>query len=166
MRKVLVVTATVALLAACGSETSGEFTTEDGGEGTYSADVSTGEGEISVSTEDGEMNAQVGSGLSVDLPEGFSLPAGSNVISNMTVDSGEGSNTQVMFLSPMGREELMQTMRAQVEAAGIVISNTIDTPDMYFIGGEGPDKAVFSFQASDSEEGGSTGSLTIGKAGQ
>ena len=51
------VAASTLALAACGSETEGEFTTEDGETGEYQIDRATGESSMTVETDDGTRTA-------------------------------------------------------------------------------------------------------------
>ena len=87
----LVMAATAALgLAACGSETSGEFTTEDGKDGEYTIDKETGETSMTITDEDGEASLRAGSNVPVNLPDGFTLFPGSKVVNNAVVNQPDG----------------------------------------------------------------------------
>ena len=52
--------ASVLTLTACGSETSGEFTTEDGESAEYTIDSDTGETSMTVATEQGAVSMRSG----------------------------------------------------------------------------------------------------------
>lgn len=117
-----------------------------------------------VSNQDGEYTARVGQDLAVDLPAGYSLPSGSEVMSSTKVNTGDTEGLSVMFFSTLSQDELVAHFRGQAEAAGVVISNETITPDMKIIGGEGSDGTTFFLQVTDNDDGRSFGNMTIGKS--
>lgn len=140
-------------LAACGGGGSDSPVSED--DGVVVAEVS---------NEDGEYTARVGQDLAVDLPAGYSLPSGSEVMSSTKVNTGDTEGLSVMFFSTLSQDDLLAHFRGQAEAAGVVISNETITPDMKIIGGEGSDGTTFFLQVTDNDDGRSFGNMTMGKS--
>ena len=79
MKRTILVAATSLLLAACGSERSGSYETEDGEKVDYSVDAGSGESSIDIKSDDGNMKIRAGADVAVDLPDGFSDYPGAEV---------------------------------------------------------------------------------------
>ena len=100
MRIHLVSLASLSLaLAACSSETSGTFEGEDGETGEYTIDRATGEATATIETEDGTATLRSGSDVPVELPAGFTVYPGAEVITNTVVSQGAGSGMLVTMQS-------------------------------------------------------------------
>ncbi len=165
MRKsALTLASTAALvLAACGSETSGEFTTEDGENAEYTIDEDSGETSMTIKGEDGTATLRSGTDVPVSLPDGFSLFPGSTVITNTVVKQDDGQGTMVMFEAEAAAEKVVAHYRDQAKAAGFDIQLEMNTNGTMMIGGERKaDKSTLSVTASPGEEGKITGQLIIG----
>lgn len=161
--KLALVTPLALVIAACGSETSGTFEGEDGETGEYTIDQSTGETTATIETEDGTATLRSGSNVPVDLPDGFSVYPGANVVSNTVVKQGGGSGTLVTLSSKDSPEEVAAYYKAQAEKAGVEIQMEMSTNGAQIIGGQSADGLTFSIMASPAEEGGTTAQLTVGR---
>lgn len=162
MRATKALTATLALtLAACGAETSGTFTDEDGETGEYTIDNSTGETTARIETEEGTATLRSGSNVPVVLPAGFSVYPGANVVTNTVVKQGEGSGTLVTMQSADSPEDVAAFYKEQAEKAGVTIQMEMSTNGAQIVGGESADGLTFSIMASPSSEG-TTAQLTVG----
>lgn len=151
-------------LTACGSETSGEYTTEDGENVEYSVDRDSGETNLTVETADGEVSMRSGSDVPVDLPAGFSLIGGATVISNTVFSQAGGKGALVTFTTEKSPQEIADFYRAEAEAAGIEVQIETSVNGGKMLGGENEaDGTTFSITAYPSNEDGvTTGQLTIG----
>jgi hypothetical protein len=145
MKKLLFLLPALAL-AACGSETSGTFEGDEGEEGSYTVDHESGETDISIQTEEGELSIKSGANLGVDLPDGFTLYPGVEVVSNTTATQGDGQGAMVVMTSEDEPEELVEHYRKQAVAAGVTIETELKTAQGIMIGGEG-DGTTFTFNA-------------------
>ena len=148
-------------LSACGSSESGSFDTEDGS-GTYTLDEDGDGVEMRFTDDEGnETTLNSGSDVEVDLPDGFTIYPGAEVVQKTVLNSAEGEGSLLMMTSSDTPQAMADHYRAQAEAAGIEISMEMTSGDTRIIGGEGPDERFFSFSASG-DGGESTGMLTIG----
>lgn len=152
-------------LAACGSEASGDFTTEDGEDGEYSVDYETGETNVTLDTPDGEVSMRSGSDVPIDLPAGFALMPGATVVSNTVVDQADGRGALVTFTTDKGAEEIAAFYRKQAESTGIAIHIETTMNGGKMLGGENEATGTtFSITAYPTGEDGLTmGQLTIGE---
>jgi hypothetical protein len=160
----LVLTGGAALaLAACGSETSGEFTTEDGETAEYTIDKATGETSMTIESEDGTATLRSGADVPVDLPDGFSLYPGAKVITNTVVNQPDGQGTMVMFETEDAADKVIAHFREQAEAAGFDIQIDARMGESLMIGGERKsDGSSLSVTANANEGDATTGQLIIG----
>lgn len=158
MKKFLIACSALAL-AACGSERTGTFQTEDG-EVQYSMGGSGDQGTFSLKTDEGEFTMQTGSG-NVDLPAGFTRYPGSTVVSNITMNSPEGSNSTVTMNAGDAVDKVVAFYRRQAEAAGVKISMEMKSNDVVMVGGESENGLVFSINASPDDEGGTIANLSL-----
>ena len=161
MKKLVIVSAALAL-AACGSESSGTFETEDG-QGTYTVDRDMdGSADINIKTDDGELNIQTGGQLAGDMPDGFSLYPGASVISSSRFSQGEGEGMLVMMQTADSPDSLTDFYRKQAEAAGHEIRMEVTTAQGKMISGKNEAGDVFSLNVSTDDEGLATGQLSLG----
>ncbi len=162
MRIPALITAACALaLTACGSENSGTFETEDGETGEYTIDDESGESTMTVTTPDGDVTMRSGAEVPVDLPGGFSLIPGAQVVSNTLINQSETKGALVTFLSDRTPEQIADYYREEAEAAGIEIQIETSMNDGRMLGGENEEAGMtFSITAYPGEEG-TTGQLTI-----
>ncbi len=155
------------LLTACGSETSGEFTTEDGKNAEYTIDKDSGETSMTIKGEDGEATLRSGADVPVTLPDGFSLYPGSKVVTNTVVNQPDGQGTMITFEADASAEDVVKHYRDQAKAAGFDIQLEMNTNGTRMIGGEIKDKgSSLSVTATDNDGDKTTGQIIIGtKAG-
>ncbi|ALE16170.1 hypothetical protein AMC99_00867 [Altererythrobacter epoxidivorans] len=149
-------------LSACGSEKSGSFETEDGEQGTYEIDQATGETTARIETDDGTAVMRSGKNVAIDLPNGFAVYPGSEVVSNTTFSQGDTKGALLTFESGAEPVELVEYYRKQAEAAGIEIELELNVNDGMMIGGS--DKTGQSFTLNANREGSkTTAQLMVGK---
>ncbi|PKP90091.1 MAG: hypothetical protein CVT75_11950 [Alphaproteobacteria bacterium HGW-Alphaproteobacteria-14] len=165
MRKVALVLASIAAfsLAACGSETSGEFTTEQGETAEYTIDKGTGETSMTIEGPDGTATLRSGADVPVSLPAGFSLFPGSKVVTNTVVNQPGGQGTMVTFEADAAADTIIAHYRDQAKAAGFAIQIEMNTNGTRMIGGERErDGSTLSITATDNQDDASTGQIIIG----
>ncbi|MEQ5788647.1 hypothetical protein J3454_12150 [Erythrobacter sp. NFXS35] len=150
------------VLVACGSETSGEFTTEDGN-AEYTIDGDSGETSMTIRGKDGTATLRSGADVPADLPDGFSLYPGAKVITNTVVDQPDGKGTMVMFETEAAADKVMAHFRQQAEDAGFAIQIDANMNGSLMIGGERKaDGSTLSVTATPGEGDATTGQLIIG----
>jgi hypothetical protein len=158
---------TALMLTACGSETSGEFTTDDGETAEYSIDKDSGETSMTVKSADGTATLRSGTDVPIDLPDGFSLYPGAKVLTNTVVNQPDGKGTMVMFETSDAADKVIAHFRKQAEQAGFDIQIDANMNGSLMIGGERKrDGSTLSVTANPIEGDATTGQLIIGsKAG-
>jgi hypothetical protein len=162
----LALTASALLLAACGSEKSGEFTTAEGENAEYTIDEDSGETSMTVKGPDGTATLRSGADVPVSLPDGFSLYPGSKVVTNTVVNQPDGQGTMVMFEATAPADTIVAHYREQAKAAGFDIQLEMNTNGTMMIGGERKDDgSTLSVTATSGDT--TTGQIIIGtkKAG-
>jgi len=150
------------LLTACGSETSGEFTTEDGENAEYTIDKATGETSMTIKGEDGEATLRSGADVPINLPDGFSLYPGAKVITNTVVNQPDGQGTMVMFEADAAAEKVIAHFRKEAESAGFDIQIDANMNGSLMIGGDRKDGSTLSVTATANPGDKTTGQLIIG----
>ncbi len=160
----LVLTGVTALiLAACGSETSGEFTTENGENAEYTINKETGETSMTVEGPDGPATLRSGADVPVNLPAGFSLFPGSKVVTNTVVSQPDGTGTMVMFETDVAADKVIAHFRDEAADAGFEIQIDANMNGNLMIGGERKaDGSTLSVTATDGGKDGTTGQIIIG----
>lgn len=153
---------TALMLAACGSETSGEFTTKDGENAEYTIDKETGETSMTVKGPEGTATLRSGAEVPVSLPGGFTLYPGAKVVTNTVVKQADGQGTMVMFETDASPDKVITHYREQAKAAGFDIQLEMTTNGTTMIGGERKDGSTLSVTASPGEGSATTGQLIIG----
>ncbi len=149
------------VLAACGSETSGEFKTEDGKNAEYTVDKETGETTMTVDGPDGEATLRSGANVPVSLPDGFTLFPGTKVIANTIVNQPDGKGTMITFEADAPAEKVVAHYRDAAKAAGFDIQLEMNTNGTMVVGGERKaDGSSLSVTATDGET--TTGQIIIG----
>lgn len=150
-------------LAACGSETSGEFTTDDGENAEYTIDKATGETSMTIKSEDGTATLRSGADVPVSLPDGISLFPGSKVVTNTVVKQPDGQTTMVMFETNAAADKIVAHYRQQAQAAGFDIQLEMNTNGTLMIGGERKrDGSTLSVTATTNDGDATTGQIMIG----
>ncbi|MEM9501732.1 MAG: hypothetical protein AAF941_07790 [Pseudomonadota bacterium] len=150
-------------LAGCGSEQSGEFTTEDGETGEYTIDSETGETSATITTPDGEAVLRSGANVPVDLPGGFTVYPGAKVVTNTEVTHDGGKGSMLMLETDASPDEVVAHYRKQAEAADVEIQLEMSMNGGQMIGGEGPDGTTFTLNASAGDEGKTEAQLILGQ---
>lgn len=149
------------MLTACGSETSGEFTTESGENAEYTIDKDTGETSMTIKGEDGEATLRSGADVPVTLPDGFTLFPGSKVVTNTVVDQPDGKGTMVTFETDAPADKVVAHYRDAAKAAGFDIQLEMTTNGTMMVGGERKaDGSSLSVTATGGEP--TTGQIIIG----
>lgn len=161
MRAALCLVSAIAL-ASCGSDTSGEFETEDGETGTYSIDEGDGETVATIKTDEGTAEMRSGENVPLDLPPGFSLFPGAKVVSNTTISHGDGKGSLVIFESDAEPKAIADYYRKQAETVGVEIGIEMSVNDGMMMAGEGKNGEAFTLNISSEDEG-STAQLMVGK---
>ena len=150
-------------LAGCGSEASGEFTTESGENAEYTIDNATGETTMTVEGPDGTATLRSGADVAVDLPSGFSLFPGSTVLTNTVVNQPDGKGTMVMFETNAAAADVIAHFRQEAEDAGFDIQIDANMNGSLMIGGERKtDGSTLSVTSTPGEGDATTGQLIIG----
>jgi hypothetical protein len=153
--------ASALLLAACGSENSGEFTTADGENAEYTIDKDSGETSMTIDGPDGTATLRSGAEVPVSLPDGFSLYPGSKVVTNTVVNQPDGQGTMVMFEATAPADKVVAHYRDQAKAAGFDIQLEMNTNGTMMIGGERKgDGSTLSVTATTGDT--TTGQIIIG----
>lgn len=150
------------MLAACGSEKSGEFTTGDGKNAEYTIDEETGETNMTIEGKDGTATLRAGTDVPVNLPDGFTLFPGTKVVNNAVVNQPDGQGTMITFESATPADKVVAHYRDAAKAAGFDIQLEMNTNGTQMVAGERKaDKATVSVTASPSE--GEGGAVTTGQ---
>jgi hypothetical protein len=157
----VMVCGSILMLAACGSETSGEFTTENGEAGEYTIDKESGETSMTIKGEDGDATLRSGATVPVTLPDGFTLFPGSKVVTNTVVDQPDGKGTMVTFEADAPADTIVAHYRDAAKAAGFDIQLEMTTNGTMMVGGERKaDGSSLSVTATGGEP--TTGQIIIG----
>lgn len=164
IRRIALAAAASAMLAACGSEETGEFTTQEGETGEYTIDPATGETSARIETEEGTATMRSGASVPVNLPDGITIYPGASVVSNTVVDHAGGSGSMVTLRSEDAPQQIASHYRREAESAGFKIELEMKVDDGVLIGGEGPGGAVFSLNTSRDTDGSTLAQLMIGDA--
>ena len=165
MRRWPIMGAAAVLLAGCGSEQSGTFETDGGESGSYTVDRSGEEVTATIETAEGTARVQSGAEVPIDLPRGFSIYPGAEIVTNTVFDQADSKGALVTMESDASAEDMIEHYRRQAESAGIELELNLTTDTMRMIGGKAPDGSPFSFTATR-EDGASktTGQLMVGEA--
>ena len=164
MRATILLVPTI-LLAGCGSDASGTFETGDGEEGSYTIDQDGDEMTARITGDDGTAIIRSGEGVSVDLPDGYSMYPGTNIVSSTTMSGGSTKGSMILFESDASPEDLIAHFRKQAEADGIEIKMEMKTGAGQILSGEGSDGRIFSITVNN-DSGKSTGNLLVGRDGE
>ncbi len=135
-------------LFACSSEESGVVVDEDGNEVNYSIDKETGETAVTVETEQGTATMRSGDDVPVDLPGGFTVYPGAEVVSNTIVSHGDGEGAMIFMETDATPDDLAEFYRAQAKDAGIEIQMDMTAENTKMLAGETKEGMVFSLNAT------------------
>jgi len=162
VKRLIVMMAGTAMLAACGSEDTTTVTTADG-EAEYTVDRDSGAADIQIRGNDGEtVSIRSGANLAAELPDGFSIYRGAEVTNSTTLQSKDGAGINVMMTSKASPEQMVEFYRKQAEGAGFSIEMDMKTSNTHMISGRNSSDGVFSFNASTGTSGDTTAHLMIG----
>ncbi|HMO76190.1 MAG TPA: hypothetical protein PKD99_10655 [Sphingopyxis sp.] len=162
--------ATALLLAACGSKSeqevaSGTYTDPETGktaEYKVTASDDGGKGNISIKTEEGEM--QFGGGAAhAKLPAGFAPYPGSTMTGGFTATNQEGEGGMAGFEAKGQAADVIAHFRGQAEGAGMKVTTEIRSGDTMIIGAEKPGDKGTGVQVTATQSGDMVnGSVTWG----
>ena len=165
MTRLAIAGAAALLLAGCGSEQSGTVEGEDGKVAHYTVDESSGEVSATIETTDGTATMRSGADVPVELPRGFSIYPGAEVLTNTVFKQADANGALVTMEADASPEEMIAFYREEAEEAGVEIAMNMNTDTMQMIGGDTQDGATFSFTATR-KGGKTTGQLMVGEAFQ
>jgi hypothetical protein len=152
-------------LAACGSSDTVTVEDQDGS----SAEISTsGSGDTQTTTieaEDGTATIRSGPATSTDLPLGFKLYPGAEVLESATFNQNGDNGALLRFVSDASPDELVAFYRKAAERAGITIDMEKSTDKSQIIGGKAAGGVTFSFSTVPGSDGKTQGQLMIGSGG-
>jgi hypothetical protein len=153
MRKMVIISVTSLLLAGCNSSDTGA--SPNGGD----------DAQVRMNGDDGKeaLNVSIGADLAVDMPKGYTLYPGANVITKSNVDQGDSTALVLVMSSKDSPEKLASFYRKQAEAAGVEFSMENTSEGAQTLMGKGPDDTVFSLSAL-ADGSGTTAQLTVGVA--
>ncbi len=136
------------ILGACGSDTDSESVIEtESGSSDYTIDADTGEESMVISTAEGEVSMRSGTGVPIDLPEGFSIIDGATITSNTVVDQAEGKGSLVGFQTSDSADTVAAFYLDQAKAAGIDIEIDAQMRGGRVLGGKSGSGTTFSMTA-------------------
>lgn len=157
---ILTMAAAALALAACGADGSSSSGDQNG---EYRIDQSSGETNMTVETPDGDVTMRTGSDIPLDLPAGFTVVDGAEILGNTIINQADQKGALITFVSDKSPEEIADFYRAQAEAAGIPIQIETEINGGMMLGGESKALATTFSITAYPDEGGTTGQLTIGQ---
>lgn len=166
MRTFVLSLSAMAVLSACGSDDSVTVETEDGDTVAYSsASSDDGSTTATITTDEGTATMRTGADAKVDLPLGFKLYPGAQVVSSTTFDQAGERGALLTFVSDASPDELIAFYRKAAEGADISIEMSLTTDNSKIIGGKGAGERTFSFSTVPGPDGKTQGQLMIGTGG-
>lgn len=153
-------------LSACGSsdsesadnaETAAASVTSEGGDGETST--------TTIKADGGTATIRSGPGAAVDLPLGFKLYPGAEVLSSTTFAQNGDKGALVTMLAEASPDEMIAFYRKAAEAADVKIEMELTTDNSKIIGGKGAGDVTFSFTTVPGKDGKTQGQLMIGSGG-
>ncbi|MFN3989103.1 MAG: hypothetical protein ACK4IS_02465 [Erythrobacter sp.] len=155
--------AALALLAGCSSEKSGTITTPEGESADYTIDEATGETTMRIKTPAGEATMRSGAAVPVNLPDGFTLYPGSEVVTNTVVNQPDGASTMVVFEAPGEAGAIIAHFRQAATKAGYAIEIEATMKDTMMLSGKrAGDGTSFMVSTGAKADGKTSGQLVIG----
>jgi len=139
------------ILSACDAENSDTSASEGSDTGEYTIDRDSGSTSMTIDTPQGEVSMRSGADVEVELPDGFTIIEGADIISTTIVDQADGAGALVLFNTDNSPEQVADHYRAQAEAAGIDIQIETSINGGRMLGGEGTSGTTFSVTAYPSE---------------
>lgn len=159
--------AIVGLTLAVAACSSGDKATVEDRDGSTAVSTATA-GDTQTTTieaEGGTATIRSGTATSADLPLGFELYPGAEVLTSTTFDQDGEKGALLTFTSDASPERLIAFYRKAAENAGIAIEMELTTDNSQIIGGKGAKDTTFSFSTVPGAEGKTQGQLMIGSGG-
>jgi len=142
MKRIAIAAALLAL-AGCGSDDTTTVETDDG-TAKISVDTEGGDNSMTITTDEGEVKISGGAGQKVDMPAGFTVYPGAEVINSSSVVHADGAGVRVMMSTEASPVQVVDYYRRQAEAAGIAIKSEATVGQQIMVGGEGDNGLTFS----------------------
>lgn len=152
MRASIGLIASTALLAACGSDTSGTITGEDGETAAYTIDEESGETTATITTDEGTAVIRSGENVEIDLPAGFAVYPGAKVVHNTSVNQNGNRGSMVVMESDAAADKIAEFYRKQAEDAGIKVEFEMSMEDGQMLGGTSEEGQSFTLNTSGDGE--------------
>ncbi|GMN04018.1 hypothetical protein [Erythrobacter sp. MTPC3] len=150
------------ILSACDAERAGDEADQAEQTLRYSIDPETGETAASIETESGTATVRSGADVPVELPAGFALFPGAEIMSNTRFDEDGGNRIVLLtFASDAAPLEIAAFYREAAEAAGFAIMIDTALNDGALMTGENEQGAVFTLSTSRRDDR-TIGQLTTG----
>ncbi len=165
MRNRIAVVGLTLALAACGSSDTVTVEDRDGSTAEISTSDSGGTQTTTIEAKDGIATIRSGPDTSADLPLGFKLYPGAEVLTSTTFDQGGENGALLSFTSDATPDQLIAFYRKAAESAGITIEMELTTDNSKIIGGKGAKDTTFSFSTVPGPDGKTQGQLMIGSGG-
>nr|WP_137677887.1 hypothetical protein [Parerythrobacter lutipelagi] len=163
----LVILGMVSLLAACSGEGAQVSEAEADASATTEVERSA-DGETrttTIPTEGGTATMRSGPGAAIDLPLGFEVYPGAQVLQSTSFAQNGDKGALLTFVSDSSPEDLIAYYRKKADQAGIEIEMELTTDNSMIIGGKGAKDVIFSFSTVPGGDKGKTqGQLMIGSA--
>jgi hypothetical protein len=138
----------LAALAACGSDRTGTIEDDEGNTVDYAIGEDGETTTAEIQTADGNASIRSGANVAVDLPDGFSIYPGADVVNTTRIDGAQGSGTMVTLESDSTPEQLAHFYRKQADAAGVKVQMDMTTENGKMIAGQSEQGISFSLNAS------------------
>ncbi|MEW4447487.1 hypothetical protein [Qipengyuania sp. JC766] len=111
-----------------------------------------------------DAEVRAGGNIDVQLPAGFTVYPGAEVVTTMSASSADGEGRTTMMTTNDDPADVIAFYRKQAEAAGFAIANEMDSGTARMISGQSADGTGLNVIVGTGEDG-TTISLSIGKAG-
>ena len=132
------ITAMALLLAACGDSS------KPAEESKFVVDEESGAIDAAITTDEGTATVKSGANAPEELPLGFTLFPGAEVVSNTSFEQKDKTITIISLASDAGPDKLVEHYRKQAEDAGIAIKLEMSVNDGQMIGGDDGKGNTFS----------------------
>ncbi|MCR2833264.1 hypothetical protein [Parerythrobacter lacustris] len=165
MRNRIAVAGLTLALAACGSGDRETVEDQDGSSAEISTSGSDGTQTTTIEAEGGTATIRSGPATSAELPLGFKLYPGAEVLESATFNQNGDNGALLRFISDAKPDELVAFYRKAAEDAGITVDKELLTDKSQIIGGKAAGGVAFSFSTVPGSDGKTQGQLMIGSGG-
>lgn len=167
MRHRITIAATpLALLAACNAEQSATITNPESDAAEYRIDEASGETTMRIRTPQGEAIMRSGHSVPVDLPDGFSLYPGTQIVTNTVVNQPVGVGTLVVFEAPANPPDIIAHFRQAATRAGYAMEVDVTMNETMMLAGKRKDSGHrFMVSTGARVDGKTSGQLVISRGG-